>query len=83
MNESLIELKALMEYFDSLFNDFEKEKQARKTYEEKVVVFDNKLNKMNHVVNEIFDQIDDIKNIYNLNVDDLERIGLSFFITPL
>ena len=75
MNESLIELKALMEYFDSLFNDFEKEKQARKTYEEKVVVFDNKLNKMNHVVNEIFDQIDDIKNIYNLNVDDLETLS--------
>ena len=75
MNESLIELKTLMEYFDSLFNDFENEKQARKIYEEKVVVFNNKLNKMNHVVNEIFDQIDDIKNIYNLNVDDLETLS--------
>lgn len=75
MNESLIELKTLMEYFDSLFNDFEKEKQARKVYEEKVVVFDNKLNKMNHVVNEIFDQIDDIKNIYNLNMDDLDTLN--------
>ncbi len=75
MNESLIELKTLMEYFDSLFNDFEKEKQARKAYEDKVVVFDNKLNKMNHVVNEIFDQIDEIKNIYNLNMDDLDTLN--------
>ena len=57
MNESLMELKVLVEYFDSLFNDFEKEKIARKDYEEKVVVFNNKLNKMNHVVDEIFDQL--------------------------
>ena len=65
MNESLIELKVIVEYFDSLFNDFEKEKQAKKEYEEKVVVFNNKLNKMNHVVDEIFSQIDEIKNIYD------------------
>lgn len=75
MNESLMELKVLVEYFDSLFNDFEKEKQCRKEYEEKIVVFNNKLNKMNRVVNEIFDQIDEIKNIYNLNVDDLETLS--------
>ncbi len=75
MNESLMELKVLVEYFDSLFNDFEKEKIARKDYEEKVVVFNNKLNKMNHVVDEIFDQIDEIKNIYNLNIDDLETLS--------
>ena len=75
MNESLMELKVLVEYFDSLFNDFDKEKQARKSYEDKVTVFNNKLNKMNHVVAEIFDQIDDIKNIYNLNVDDLETLN--------
>ena len=75
MNESLMELKVLVEYFDSLFNDFEKEKQAKKDYEEKVVIFDNKLNKMNHVVNEIFGQIDEIKNIYNLNIDDLETLN--------
>ncbi len=75
MNESLMELKVLVEYFDSLFNDFEKEKQAKKDYEEKVVIFNNKLNKMNHVVDEIFGQIDEIKNIYNLNIDDLETLN--------
>ena len=75
MNESLMELKVIVEYFDSLFNDFDKEKQARKDYEEKVVIFNNKLNKMNHVVDEIFSQIDEIKNIYNLNIDDLETLN--------
>ena len=75
MNESLMELKVIVEYFDSLFNDFDKEKQARKDYEDKVVIFNNKLNKMNHVVDEIFSQIDEIKNIYNLNIDDLETLN--------
>lgn len=75
MNESLMELKALMEYYDSLFNDFEKEKQDRKTYEEKLLAFNTKLTKMNSVVDEIFDQLDDIKNIYNLKDEDITELN--------
>lgn len=75
MNESLMELKVLMEYFDTLFNDFEKEKQDRKTYEDKLVVFSTKLTKMNSVVDEIFDQIDEIKNIYNLKEEDVNALN--------
>ena len=30
MNESLMELKVLLEYFDTLYNDFDKEKTSRK-----------------------------------------------------
>lgn len=75
MNESLMELKVLTEYFDTLFNDFEKEKQDRKEYEEKLVIFNTKLNKMNRVVDEIFSQIDEIKNIYNLKEEDINTLN--------
>ena len=71
MNESLMELKVLLEYFDSLYNDFEKEKSDRKTYEEKIVVFSTKLTKINSVVDEIFDQLEEIKNVYNLKQEDI------------
>lgn len=75
MNESLMELKVLLEYFDTLYNDFEKEKADRKTYEEKVVTFSTKLTKINSVVDEIFDQIEEIKNVYNLNKEDIEILN--------
>lgn len=71
MNQSLSELKVLTEYFDSVFNDFEKEKVDRKTYEDNLLTFTIKLNKVNEVVNDIYGQLEEIKNIYNLNENDI------------
>lgn len=75
MNGSLSELKVLVEYLDTLFNDFEKEKTDRKAYEEKLVSFSKKLTKINSIVDDIFDQIDEIKNIYNLKEEDINDLN--------
>ena len=74
LEDSLFELRVLLEYFDSLFIDFEKEKQARISYEDVNNNFKNKLAKINSVVNDIFSQIEDIKNIYNLSEEDVEAL---------
>lgn len=74
MNQSLLELKVLLDYFDSIFNDFEKEKVNRKEYKEKLSIFDNKLAKTNSVVNEIFSKLDELKNVYNLKDKDIETL---------
>ena len=75
MNESLLELRVLLEYFDSLFKDFEKEKYDRKTYEEKLLVFSTKMTKINSVVSDIFSQMDDLKKIYNLKQEDIDNLN--------
>ena len=75
MNESLMELKVLLEYFDTLYNDFDKEKTSRKIYEEKVLTFNTKLTKMNSVVDQIFNEINDIKNVYNLKDEDINTLN--------
>lgn len=72
LEDSLFELKVLLDYFDSLFSDFEKEKIARTNYNDTNIAFKNKLVKINSVVDDIFAQIDDIKNIYNLSDDEIE-----------
>ncbi len=74
LEDSLFELKVLLDYFDSLFNDFEKEKLSRETYEENKGLFKNKLDKTNGLVNNIFIQLDDIKKVYNLSKDDIELL---------
>ena len=86
LEDSLFELKILMEYFDSIFDDFEKEKTDKTSYEESINKFKQKLNKVNKLMQEVFSQINDLKNIYNLSdenydilvqlreeVDDLNR----------
>ena len=71
MEESLFELKVLLEYFDSVFNDFEKEKINRQTYEDTIKNFNVRINKMNTLVADIFDQIESLHNLYNLSNEDI------------
>ena len=71
---SMFDLKTMLEYYDSLFVDFEKERLSRKVYEETVVDFSARLDKTNELVKEVYDQLDDIKSLYDLNDDDVNII---------
>lgn len=75
LEDSLFELKVLLDYFDSLFNDFEREKADRRIYEELVVSFVSKVTKMNDLVDDIFAQIDEIKTVYNLSEADIKLLN--------
>ncbi|MDD3340803.1 MAG: septation ring formation regulator EzrA [Bacilli bacterium] len=70
LEDSLLELKVLNDYFDSLDTDFEKEKVARHAYEEGDKVFVIKIKKITKLVNDIFKQIDEIKSLYDLSAED-------------
>ncbi len=74
LEDSLFELKVLLDYFESLFADFEKEKNARASYNETNNNFKNKLAKVNEVVNDIFAQLEDLKNVYNLSEDSINTL---------
>lgn len=75
MEDSLFELKVLMNYLDELFTDFEKEKINRKVYEETNVSFKRKLDNINALVADIFSKLNEIKELYNLSEDDLKLLA--------
>lgn len=74
LEECLFELKTIVEYLEGMFNDFEKEKLSRRVFEDAAKNFENKLNKINRIVNDIYNQIEDIKNMYDLTNKDIEVI---------
>ena len=74
LEDGLFELKVLMEYFDSIFDDFEKEKLEKTNYEDQIRKFNSKLKKLNNLITEVFLQIDDLRNLYNLSDEDLKVI---------
>ncbi|MGE5456377.1 MAG: septation ring formation regulator EzrA [Ignavibacteriales bacterium] len=74
LEDSLFELRVLLDYFDSIFNDFEKEKINRQNYEEINDSFIKKLKKINGLIADIFNQIEDIKALYNLSNEDMELL---------
>jgi len=75
LDDCMFELKTMLDYLDSLFNDFEKEKFMRKVYEEESFAFSDKMKKTVKVVKDIYLQIDDIKNMYDLKDDDIEILN--------
>ena len=74
LEDCMFELKTILDYLDSLFVDFEKERLSRKVYEEIESSFSKKLEKTNKVVDDIYNQLNDIKNMYDLNEDDVKII---------
>ena len=74
LEDCMFELKTMLDYYDSLFVDFEKERLSRKAYVEMEADFSKKLEKTNKVVQEVYNQLDDIKSMYDLNDRDVEII---------
>ena len=77
LESNLFELKVLLDYFDSLFADFDNEKIARKAYDENNYNLKNRLSKVNEIVDDIFSKLDEVKNVYNLsdeNIDTLKEV---------
>ena len=74
LEDALFELKVLMEYFDTIFDDFEKEKTDKISYIESNQKFKQKLDNLNKLINEIFSQIDDLKNLYNLSEENIKTL---------
>jgi len=72
IEDSVLELKVLSEYFDSVFTDYDREKVERNTYDDTNKRFAKKLSKMNKIVSEIFEQLDEIKSVYNLTQEKID-----------
>lgn len=74
LENSMFELKTFLDYLDNLLNDFDIEKRSRKLFDEIAKEFKNKITKVNKIVTDIYDQLDDIKSMYNLTEEDLEDL---------
>lgn len=75
LDDCMFELKTMLDYLDSILNDFDSEKLCRKNFEELSVSFSKKLKKTNRIVKDIYSQIDDIKNMYDLDDTDIKEVN--------
>ncbi len=73
--DSVFELKTILDYFDSLYNDFDKERITKKLYEEYKRSILIKVTKLEKINNELYRKIDDIKYSYDLSDEEVAIIG--------
>ena len=76
LEDVVFELKTIISYFDSLYNDFEKEKMAKTKFDEDMKSFDYKLARTTKIVNGLSSQMKDFKNNYSLSDEDVNRINI-------
>lgn len=76
LGDSLIELKTFMDYFNGLYNDFDKEKESKDIFKQNIKELGLRIENINKVVRDIYLQIDDIKYNYNLSDSDINKFSL-------
>ena len=74
IDNSLLELKTILEFLDSLFKDIEKEKVYKKDFDTTSVSLHERLQVMKKTLHDVYNQLDDIKTMYGLKDEDLKDL---------
>ena len=78
LEDVVFELKTIISYFDSLYNDFEEEKSAKAKFDENMKSFKNKLIRSSEIVTSLLSQINDLESNFDLSKNDIERLNIIY-----
>ena len=70
-----IELKNMLEYFNTIFNSFDKERESKDIFRENIKKLKKKLEGVNKVIYDIYLQMDDIKSTYDLSDAEIGKFN--------
>lgn len=70
-----IELKTMLEYFNTIFNSFDKERESKDIFRENIKKLKKKLEGVNKVIYDIYLQMDDIKSTYDLSDAEISKFN--------
>lgn len=76
LGDSIIELKTFIEYFNGLYNDFDKEKECKDLFKQNIKVLNHRIDNINKIVRDIYLQIDDIIYNYNLSKEEINKFSI-------
>lgn len=74
LEDSIFDLKTMLDYFESLYLDLDKEKQAKKEYENYIESLGNKLGRLTKVIKNIYEEVKELKETYALTEDELKSL---------
>lgn len=76
VGDSEIELKTMLDYFNNIFTNLDKEKESKDIFRENIKKLKKKLESVNKVVYDIYIQMDDIKSTYDLSETEINKFNI-------
>ncbi len=76
LTDSIFELKTMLDYYDSLFSDFDNEKRSKKIYDKLIENIKNKIDELLKKIKEIYNEVSSLKVTYDLSESDLKKIEM-------
>ena len=74
LQDSIFELKTLLDYYEGLYNDFDAERRGKKDYERGIINISDRISKTSSIVRNLYAEIDNIKDTYDLSDDEIKVI---------
>lgn len=71
LQDSIFDLKTLLDYYEGLYSDFEAEKRGKKEYERGIINVSERLSKVTSIVRNLYAEIDNLKDTYDLTNDEV------------
>ncbi len=76
LENCMFELKNMLEFLESLFQEFDIEKNGKKDYEEDKAIFDSRVDKLTEVINSSLNEMNSLKNNYDLSEADIKNLNV-------
>ena len=76
LEDVTFELKTIINYYDSLYNDFEYEKSCKRNFESNMKTFKTKLIRTNKIISNLMGQLNDLTSTYDLSEEDIKRLNI-------
>ena len=76
VEDSVFELKTILDYFDSLYHNFDKEKVSKRVFEDYQRSILIKATKLEKISNDLNKKMDDLKYSYDLSEDEVHIIDV-------
>lgn len=76
LEDSIFDLKTMLDYFESLYGDFDKERISKREYETSINTIGSKLNRLTKIVKNIYLELNELKETYALTDDELKSLDI-------
>ena len=71
LQDSVFDLKTLVDYYEAIYSDFDNEKRSKKEYERGIININDRIVKVSSVLRNLYAEIDNLKDTYDLSDEEI------------